>query len=277
MHDARRNSPATISPQTRRNLKALALDREAASRPSRHPGSPRASRWLITALVVALGATSFVVANTATDTAHAAATDCWDEYTLTGNTVQRVITPKNVTVGGCTVPTACLDGWSANGLDSHPDLRSAWSAEVVLHHAPAHTHDRRTHHRRQRPHPPRSHPPRSHPPRSHPPRHSHRRERSSRSSMQLRISISGKSRSIIAPTTMAASRREPGRETTASPAATRLPPANAQRQRPGGRRVLVPERRRPRHDIDGRSRRLQHNEHVTQPGLPDGPQGVLGT
>ena len=73
------------------------------------------SKLLVTGLIVALAATSFVVASAATKQAQAASTDCWDEYSITGTTIRRVITPKGVAVSGCTVPTVCLDGWSANG------------------------------------------------------------------------------------------------------------------------------------------------------------------
>ena len=65
MHDTRRHSPASVHEPSRRRRKALALDRIAASRRERLPGIRGSSRLLVTGIVVALGATSFVVASTA--------------------------------------------------------------------------------------------------------------------------------------------------------------------------------------------------------------------
>ena len=115
MHDAPRTSSATARPPSRRTRKALALERRAAAIRSGVSGVRGSSRWLVAGLVVALSATTYAIANTVNSPVQAAATDCWDEYTLTGNTIQRVVTPTGVTVGACTVPTVCLDGWNNSG------------------------------------------------------------------------------------------------------------------------------------------------------------------
>lgn len=46
----------------------------------------------------------------------ASATDCWDEYTLSGNTVQRIVTPSAVNTAACTAPTYCMSGLSASSI-----------------------------------------------------------------------------------------------------------------------------------------------------------------
>ena len=66
MHDTRRHSPRPVVHEpSRRRRNALALDRIAASRRERVPGIRGSSRLIVTGIVVALGATSFVVANAA--------------------------------------------------------------------------------------------------------------------------------------------------------------------------------------------------------------------
>ncbi len=65
MHDAPRHPPAPVHQPSRQRRKALALERIAASRRERVPGIRGSSRLVVTGIVVALGATSFVVASAA--------------------------------------------------------------------------------------------------------------------------------------------------------------------------------------------------------------------
>ncbi len=65
MHETPRHPPAPVPRPSRQRRRALAVERIAASRRERVPGIRGSSRLIVSGIVVALGATSFVVASAA--------------------------------------------------------------------------------------------------------------------------------------------------------------------------------------------------------------------